>query len=59
MGEKVQKVTVRTTVKELLDADWAVVRPLLGRLLKKHLGPLGVTLLPVVDGIKKRLEDKL
>ena len=59
MAEKTQKITVRSTVKELLEADYAVVRPILGRLLKKHLGPLGAALLPVVDGIKKKLEDQL
>lgn len=59
MPTQEKKITVKSTVRELLDADYAVVRPILGRLLKKHLGPLGQALLPVVDGIKKRLEDKL
>ena len=50
---------VEETFKEIVDADYKVVRPLLSALLKKHLGPLGDALLPVIDGIKEKLEAKL
>ena len=57
--DKDKELTLEATLKDLLEADYKVVRPWLGQLLKKHLGVLGETLLPVVDGIKDKLEAKL
>lgn len=60
MGDKApEKLTVKSTLKELLDADYAVARPWLARFLKKHVGSLGRSFLPIVDELKDSLEDRL
>ena len=57
--EKPDKLTVKSTLRDLLDADYDVARPWLAKFLKAHLGTLGKSFLPIVDELKESLEDRL